>query len=132
VLYVQVPFGYYHPMKIARLFLLATAAVFAADVDGKWNATVTTGNGEFQLTYTLKADGEKLSGTISSQLGELEVKEGKVAGNDLSWVMIMERNGNQMRILHKATVNGAEMKIKAIPEGAGDRTMEFTAKKAAS
>lgn len=119
-------------MRIARLLLLASAAVFAADVDGKWNATVTTGNGEFQLTYTLKSDGEKLTGTISSQLGELEVKEGKISGNDASWVMIMERNGNQMRIIHKATVNGGEMKIKAVPQGAEDRTMEFTAKKATS
>lgn len=119
-------------MQIARIFLLATAAVFAADVDGKWNATVTTGNGEFQLTYNLKADGEKLTGTISSQLGEMEVKEGKINGNGANWVMIMQRNGNQMRILHKATVDGAEMKLKVVPEGAEDRTMEFTAKKATS
>ncbi len=119
-------------MQIVRLALLATAAVFAADVDGKWNATVTTGNGEFQMTYMLKADGEKLTGTMSSQMGELQIKEGKINGNDASWVMVLERNGNTMRIMHKATVNGGEMKIKAVPEGAEDRTMEFTAKKATS
>lgn len=115
-------------MQLVR-FLFCALAALAADVDGKWVATVSTNNGDFQVTYTLKAEGEALKGNASSQMGETELKEGKVNGNEVSWVMIMERQGNQMRILHKGTITGNEMKLKVVPEGAEDRTMEFTAKK---
>ncbi|MBM3782892.1 MAG: hypothetical protein FJW30_00965 [Acidobacteria bacterium] len=115
-------------MQLVRLLFCALAA-FAADVDGKWVATVSTSNGDFQVTYSLKADGETLKGTASSQMGETDLKEGKINGNEVSWVMIMERQGNQLRIVHKGTISGNEMKLKVVPEGAEDRTMEFVAKK---
>jgi hypothetical protein len=115
-------------MQLVR-FLFCALAALAADVDGKWVATVSTNNGDMQITYTLKADGEMLKGSASSQMGDTELKEGKVNGNEVSWVMILQRQGNEMRIHHKGTIAGTEMKLKVVPEGAEDRTMEFVAKK---
>ena len=55
-------------MKQFLLVLFATAlTVFAADVTGNWRATAEGPNGSMERTFTLKADGAKLTGeTVSS------------------------------------------------------------------
>jgi hypothetical protein len=120
-------------MQLLRIFLLtfASAALsFAADdVTGKWTGEISTQNGPMQLTMDIKADGETLTGTVGTQMGELTIKEGKIKGDELSWLTTMERDGNVIRILNKAKVTGSEMKVTISIEGR-DITMEFTAKKA--
>lgn len=115
-------------VRLALLLLAAAAASFAADIDGKWVGELTTQNGTMQLTMTLKADGETLTGTIGTQMGDMQIKEGKVKGDELSWVTVFERDGNSMRIMNKAKVTGAEMKVTVSVEGR-DAVMEYTAKK---
>src|SRR4026207_1194579 len=48
---------------LALLMILFAMPVFAADVDGKWTGTVSTGGGDFPVALTFKADGTKLTGT---------------------------------------------------------------------
>ena len=38
-----------------------------------------------KLTFTFKVDGEKLTGTVESPRGELEIKQGKAKGDELSF-----------------------------------------------
>lgn len=125
-------FGYHLGMQALRLILLtltAAAIGFADDVTGKWTGEINTPNGAMQLTITLKADGESLTGSVGTQMGEMEIKEGKIKGDELSWVTVFEREGNSMRILNKAKVAGAEMKVVTHVEGREDRSFEYTAKK---
>ena len=43
---------------------------------GKWEGKITRQDGqEMKLTFTFKVDGEKLTGTVESPRGELEIKE---------------------------------------------------------
>ena len=60
---------------IAFLLGIATAAL-AADVDGTWTATFDTAIGEQHYTYTLKADGEKFTGTAKNDMGETKIEDG--------------------------------------------------------
>jgi len=53
---------------------------------GKWEGKISRQDGqEMKLTFTFKVDGEKLSGAVESPRGKLEIKEGKVKGDELSF-----------------------------------------------
>ncbi|MBY0504982.1 MAG: hypothetical protein K2X03_13805 [Bryobacteraceae bacterium] len=115
-------------MKFRLLVLaLAASALFAADVTGKWVAKMQTPNGDTRdMVMKLKADGDKLTGTVGGMRGDAEITDGKIAGDDVSWVVVRNFNGNEMRQEYKGKVSGAEMKLTV---SFGERTMEMTAKK---
>ena len=72
-------------MFLKSLFMTAVLAVtaFAADPTGVWKADYTTPNGtQRSSTFHLKADGEKLTGKVVSQMGESEIKDGSVKGDE--------------------------------------------------
>ncbi len=117
-------------MKLRLLISLATLAVasFAADLSGKWVAKMQTPNGDTrEMVMNLKADGDKLTGTVSGMRGDAEITEGKVAGDDVSWVVVRNFNGNEIRQQYKGKVTGSEMKLQV---SFGERSMDVTAKKA--
>ena len=105
------------------MLLLCTTMVFASKIDGKWAASVDTDNGTLDFTLTYKVDGEKLSGIIASDMGELEFTDGKVSGDTFEYKFYIEGYS----ITHKGTVlNEKEIKINS----SGDYgESEFTIKK---
>jgi len=61
------------------------AAVFV-DFNGKWSGTIPTPDGNsVDVTYNFKVDGEKLTGTATSQMGEVVIENGKVKGDDFTF-----------------------------------------------
>ena len=54
-------------------------------VDGKWNMTMKTPMGEQSGTLDLKADGGVLTGEMSGATGTVQIEEGKVDGDSVSW-----------------------------------------------
>ena len=125
-------------MKTRLAFLsfclvLAATAVWAADVRGKWTAQVPGREGQTQeTTITLKVEGAKLTGTISGQQGETPIADGKVSGDEISFTVTRERQGNTIKQLFKGKVTGDEIKFTRSTEGGqGNRPpVEFTAKRA--
>lgn len=112
----------------AVLSLFASIAA-AADVTGKWKAEMPGRDGNTrEVTFTFKVDGDKLTGTMSSPRGEREISQGKVSGDEISFVMVFSFNGNEMKINYKGKVSGNEIKFTSEREGS-DRSFEFTAKK---
>ncbi|MEO5911117.1 MAG: hypothetical protein ABIP95_09535 [Pelobium sp.] len=65
--------------------LLFVIVCFAADLNGTFKGIISLGNQDLELTYKLKAEGEKLTGTITSSYGDLPVLDGKISGNDFSY-----------------------------------------------
>ena len=109
-------------------FALAASSLFGADLTGKWVAKMETPNGDTRdMVMNLKADGQKLTGTVGGMRGDAEITDGKIAGDDVSWVVVRNFNGNEIRQEYKGKVSGAEMKLTV---SFGERTMELTAKKA--
>ena len=85
---------------ISSIFLFVFALVcFAADLTGDWKGSVQIPNGEkLDLTYKLKAEGEKLTGVVSSSFGDLSLLDGKIKGNDFTFKLdfggnVMEQAG---------------------------------------
>lgn len=107
---------------IAVLAIAATA--FAADVNGKWVGSVDTPNGPFELTYEFKADGETLTGTVTSQMGTVALSNGKIAGETLTYDVEIDTG----KIAHEATVNaeGTEITVRATGDWG---TAEYVVKK---
>jgi hypothetical protein len=117
-------------MKILLFLLLVAAAVFAADVNGKWVAQVPGRGGETrEATFTFKADGSQLTGSVTTPRGERPIADGKIDGDEISFNQVLEFNGNQVKLIFKGNVAGDEIKFTRQREG-GDRVQEFTAKRA--
>ena len=66
-------------------------------IDGKWLGKVEGPQGEMELTFTFKVVGDTLTGTNSSPMGEIELTNGVVNGNDFSFDIDM----GGMTISHK-------------------------------
>jgi len=115
-------------------WLLALIAAFAltasaADVAGTWKASVETPNGTFESTFAFKVDGAKLTGTVTGQMGEAPISEGKVDGAKVSFAVSREYNGQTFKITYEGTVNGNELKL-AVHFPGREEGFEMTAKKA--
>jgi hypothetical protein len=125
-------------MKSLRILLigcLAAVAIWAADVTGKWTAEMQGRNGNtMTMTMNLKADGDKLTGTVSGgRGGEAEISDGKIDGDNISFKVVREFNGNQMTSVYKGKVDGDTIHFSMTMEGGpmgGGHAREFDAKRA--
>ena len=54
-------------------------------VDGTYNIVINSPMGAQKITLTLKADGDKLTGSQAGAQGTMEIAEGKVDGHNVSW-----------------------------------------------
>src|SRR5947209_17775290 len=102
---------YQRLVNVLMLAALCLSTALAADIDGKWTATFETPRGSIKTTWDLKADGTKLTGKSSSEMGGQDVAEGKIEGKEVSWVEVFDFNGNSIRFVYKGTINGDEMKL---------------------
>ncbi len=107
--------------------LVFTAA--AADVTGKYTAEVPGRQGNTQpTTFNLKADGSALSGTVTNQRGDMQITDGKVDGDNISFTTVMKMGDNEMKLMYKGKVKGDSIEFSRIREGQ-DQAQTFTAKK---
>lgn len=75
---------------ITTAFLCCGIAAFAyfAGIDGHWKGTLVAPDGnEYPLDYTFKTDGDKLTGSGVSPSGAVELTEGRVKGDSLSYAI---------------------------------------------
>ena len=120
-------------LRLALLSCALAIVALAADVSGKWSWEQQGRNGTQTATMTLKADGSSLTGTVSGgRGGDAEISDGKVDGNNVSFKVVREFNGNKIVQVYTGTVSGDEMKLKIEVEGGGGGKMgprEVTAKR---
>ncbi len=114
---------------IAALVALQPAAAQEKPVDvaGPWALTVQTAQGTGSPTVTFKQDGDKLTGTYSSQVfGEQQVT-GTVKGNAVTFSFTGSVEGTTFTITYSGTVDNDTMKGKVTLGEFGEGT--FTGKK---
>jgi hypothetical protein len=93
------------------LSVVAMGLAFGADVSGKWKGSIETPNGPLEQTFTFKVDGANLTGGVSSQFGENPISEGKVDGDNISFIVVFKFEANEFRIAHKGKLTGEELKL---------------------
>ena len=111
---------------VMTILLVASFALMAADVSGKWTFEQPGrgGNPGRPVTITLKADGAKLTGSVPG-MGRggdnppppTEITDGKVDGNNVSFTVKRETPNGSMVIKYEGTVSGDEMKLKITRNG---------------
>ena len=78
-----------NPMKTLFFSLILSIASLVAmaqnPIDGNWKGSRETPNGTFEVNYTFKVEGDKLTGTWKTQFGEAKIEEGKVEGKKISY-----------------------------------------------
>ena len=119
-------------LLIGVVVLLALTAAYAADVTGKWVAETQGRNGPTQTTFNLKAEGANLTGTVTlpgmmgGQPTDVAITEGKIDGNNISFVVVRkvgpEGQQFEMKTTYKGAVSGDEIKFtveRQMPAGMG-------------
>ena len=108
-------------------------AAAAADVSGKWTAETPGRDGQTMTnTFNLKVDGSTLTGTMSTMRGDQEISNGKVDGDNISFNVVFNMQGNEMKMVYTGKVEGDQIKFTRERDGGGGRKQEFVAKRAGS
>lgn len=113
------------------LLLLAAFAITAsaADISGTWKGTADTPAGSVERTFVFKVDGTKVTGETTSQMfGKSQIEDGKIDGDNLSFVITANFQGNEAKISYKGKVSGDNIKLTATIPGM-DQTIEYTIKR---
>jgi hypothetical protein len=106
-------------LLMCLLVLAVAGAAWAADISGKWISEMPgRDGGTVTTTYNFKVSGNTLTGTISSQRGDQEISEGKINGDEISFVTVREGPNGQIKITYKGKVSGNEIRLtRQFPEG---------------
>jgi hypothetical protein len=96
---------------ITLLFVMACFTSFAqSKLDGKWKGTAESPNGVFELTYTFKAEGEKLTGALITEFGDTPIENGKIEGKKISYTLSF--NGDMVINVTGEIINDDEIMTK--------------------
>jgi len=131
---------------LAAAIFAITFVVRAADITGKWTAQVAGRNGNNQeMTFQLKADGSNLTGTVAggggggrrgggggggAAAGPRQITDGKIDGNNVSFTVKTEFNGQTRETKYTGTIDGDTLKLKETRQGRnGEQTRDIAAKR---
>ena len=68
--------------------------------------------GALEINFAFKVDGEKITGTVSSErMEEQQISEGIIKGDDVSFAIAVESQAGAMKITSKGKVTGDEMTL---------------------
>lgn len=88
-----------------------------AGITGIWKSDFDSQIGHQYYTFIFQQDGSKLTGKASSQIGErkreAELKDGKVEGDAVSFVELLDFQGNEIRITYtgKLSADGNQIEF---------------------
>ena len=123
------------------LILTSLCAVFAlgflsqtqaqdkkADPNGTWTWTMPGRNGgpDRKMTLKLKAEGDKLTGKLSApgrggEMRDTDIKDGQVKGDEVSFNVEREINGNTVTTKYNGKLSGDTIKGKVEFERNGEK-----------
>lgn len=91
------------------LLLVITVSSNAQKIDGNWKGKIMGPNGDFELIYNFKVDGNSLTGDVASEMGSITIENGKVNGNEFSF----DVNVNGQVFSNNGVLDGDIIKISA-------------------
>ncbi|MGO8932888.1 MAG: hypothetical protein ACLQKA_10355 [Bryobacteraceae bacterium] len=101
---------------VTTILLATTLCLLAADASGKWTFEQQGRNGTMQVTLDLKIAGSALTGSVSQpgregNTMETPITDGKVDGNNISFTVKREFNGNSFVTTYKGALDGDDLKL---------------------
>ncbi len=136
-----------HLASLVRIALCAVLALGfvtqiqaqSKKVDGTWTWTMPGRNGgpDRKMTLKLKTEGDKLTGTMitpgrqGAEPRETKIEDGKVKGDEVTFTVTREFNGNKMTSKYNAKVTGDTLKGKVEFDRNGEtQSRDWEAKRA--
>ena len=90
-------------------------------VDGTWNITFDSQLGQQQGELVLSTAGNTLTGKVKTELGESDLNNGTVNGNELQWTIDVTEPV-KLSIVNTATIDGDKINGKASLGDLGEAT----------
>jgi imidazolonepropionase-like amidohydrolase len=81
-----------------------------ARVAGTWDLTVTTQQGENRATMTVTQSGGTLEGTMNTEMGTVQVTDGRVTGQSVTFSVTVPISGQTTIVVFRGTVEGNRMR----------------------
>jgi hypothetical protein len=114
---------------VFALVLLLTAGIaYGADIDGTWEGELDMMGQKMPVSYTFKAEGNVLTGSTPGMGGEeMEIQDGKIDGNNISFSIVFDFQGQETKVDYTGVLSGDDLKISFDMMG---QTTEIMLKKA--
>lgn len=78
----------------------------AVDPSGVWSLVVQSPQGEITSQLTLTKDGEQISGTLGTPMGNVPLKSGRINGNQIRLTATVEMGGQSIDAIINGTIEG--------------------------
>ncbi len=78
-------------------------------VDGTYKIEIDTPMGKQESTLTLKADGNKLSGSMENMFGKMDFSGGKVTGDNFAFTQEISGPMGNMKLDYTGKVSGNDI-----------------------
>ena len=110
---------------IRRILFMALAGVtllLAADPSGTWNGDQPgRDGGTYNITFKLKAEGTKLTGTMGSEQFEQPIQNGEIHGDDISFTVHLEFGGGiDLKYTGKVAADKIDFKVQRSGDDKGE------------
>ena len=112
-------------LQLTACLLLASglSAQAAENPTGTWTWSVPGRDGNTrEVTAKLKLDGDKLTGSISGRQNDTNIEDGKLSGDQISFKVTREFNGNKIVQKYSGKIAGDSIKGKIESEREGQPT----------
>ena len=94
-------------LRLALFLTCAFALSAFADIGGKWTTVIDTPMGKQDTTFDFKVDGGTLTGTSTAEMtSSLAIQNGKVAGDDVSFIQTASFGGMEIKFNYKGKISG--------------------------
>ena len=115
--------------RILVTVLVGVGLLLAADPTGTWTGDQPGRDGNtYHITFKLKADGAKLTGTMGGDQFEQPIKNGEIHGDDISFIVHLEfGDGIDLKYTGKVAADRIDFKVQ---RGGDDNAQPFIAKRA--
>src|SRR5262245_22916157 len=92
-----------------------------AAANGNWNTALILGDGNrIEGMLKLKQDGDKLTWATIRNENETPIQDGKIAGDEVSFTVIRDRDGRKVTAKYKGKITGDTVKGKVESDWSGD------------
>ncbi len=119
-----------HLRHLAAFAAFSSALLFAADAGGDWKGSFDFNGTDVPLTFHLKVKDTSLSGSIEGlPTTPVDIKEGKVEGDTLSFTATTDYQGTPVKLVCKGKMEGDQIKF-SLGTDDGGWGVEFVAKRA--
>ena len=115
-------------LRILAIALSAAALLLAADPTGTWTGDQPGPNGNtYSITFKLKADGGKLTGTMGGEQFEQPIQNGEIHGDEISFSVHLDfGDGIDLKYTGKVAADKIDFKVQRRGD---DAAQPFVAKK---